>query len=61
MAWDIFANQYHVIDLHHKQAEKLMKSSEFRFDKIMRLLDFNHNKLFIRHMDLLMSIKVNED
>ena len=37
MAWDIFANQYHVIDLHHKQAEKLMKSSEFRFDKIMRL------------------------
>ena len=61
MAWDIFANQYHIIDLHHKQAEKLLKSSEFRFDKIMRLLDFKHNKLFIRHMDLLMSIEVNED
>ena len=39
MAWDIYANQYHVIDLHAKQADKILKVCENNLEKIMKMLD----------------------
>ena len=57
MAWDIYANQYHVIDLHAKQADKILKVCENNLEKIMKMLDFKHNRMYIRHQDILMSFE----
>ncbi len=57
MAWDIYANRYHVIELYHKQAEKLFKVCDESFESVMKMLDFKHNHMYIRHHDVLMSFE----
>lgn len=57
MAWDIQRNKYHIINLHRQQANKLLKVCESDLERIMKMLDFKHGKMIIRHFEILMSFE----
>jgi len=57
MAWDIQMNKYHIINLHRQQANKLLKVCESDLERIMKMLDFKHGKMIIRHFEILMSFE----
>jgi hypothetical protein len=57
MAWDILRNKYDVIDLHRQQANKLLKVCESDLERIMKMLDYKHGNLIIRHFNILMSFE----
>jgi hypothetical protein len=54
LAFDLFANKYHIIELFSHQARKLIRACDGSLEKIMKLLDFNAGKLYIKHYDILM-------
>ena len=57
MAWDIFFNKYHVIEMHRQQANKMLKACDSDLERIMKMLDFKLNKMVIRHFEILMSFE----
>lgn len=60
MAWDIYTNRYYTIELYHKQANKLFNSCDNKLEKLMKMLDFKHGKMYIRHQDVLMSFEKSQ-
>ena len=55
LAYDIFANKFHVIDLFFHQASKLIRACDGALEKVMKLLDFQMGKMYIKHYDIMMS------
>jgi hypothetical protein len=55
LALDIFANKFHVIELFFHQASKLIRACDGALEKLMKLLDFQMGKMYIKHYDIMMS------
>jgi hypothetical protein len=54
LAYDMFAEKYHVVEMFYHQASKLIRACDGALEKIMKLLDFKRGKLFLKHYDVLM-------
>ena len=53
VALDLYANQFHVIDLWLQQAQKIVKACDNELEKVMKMLDFKLGKLYMKHQDIL--------
>ena len=49
VALELYANQYHVVELWLSQAQKMVKACDSNLEKIMKMLDFKLGKLYIKH------------
>jgi hypothetical protein len=54
LAYDMFTDKYHCVEMHQHQATKLLKACDETFENVMKLLDFHLGKMFIKHFDMLM-------
>ena len=52
-ALDLYANQYHVVEIWLQQAQKIVKACDNDLEKVMKMLDFKLGKLYIKHQDIL--------
>ena len=57
VALDISQNCYHVIQLFRQQANKLLKVCDSDLERLMKMLSFKHNNMYIKHQDILMSFE----
>ena len=55
LAYDMFAEKFHVIELFYHQASKLIRACDGALEKIMKLLDFKRGKLYMKHYDILIN------
>lgn len=55
LAYDLFADRFHVIDMFYNKAAKLIRACDGSLEKVMKLLDFTMGKMIIKHYDIMMS------
>ena len=54
LTYDMYADQFHVLELFQSQANKLLRACDGHFEKVMKLLDFAGGKMYLKHFDILM-------
>lgn len=49
VALDLQANKFHSVELFRQQANKLLRVCDSDLEKVMRMLDFKNDQLYVKH------------
>jgi hypothetical protein len=49
VALDMYANQFHIVELWLQQAQKIVKACDSDLEKVMKMLDFKLGKMYLKH------------